>query len=85
MQRFFYSSYWGETSSSLRQGLDYIPVGVLAAMIGPAIFSNVNPAHGIHVAFLVATARPLSLIFDTNPLWTMIVGVLVAAWVRLLG
>jgi branched-subunit amino acid transport protein len=69
----------------LKQGLDYIPVGVFAAMIGPAIFSHVNPAHGVDTAFLVATALACIVAFLTkNPLWTMIAGVLAAAGVRLL-
>jgi branched-subunit amino acid transport protein len=69
----------------LKQGLDYIPIGVFAAMVGPAIFSHVNPAHGIDVAFLVATVMAFVVAFFTkSPMWTMIAGVLAAAGVRLL-
>lgn len=67
----------------IKQGLDFIPLGVFAAMVGPTVFGKVYPFTAIDSAFLVATGLSAVVAWLTkNPLWTMIVGVVAVAGIR---
>ncbi|WDL95593.1 AzlD domain-containing protein [Alicyclobacillus sp. ALC3] len=60
----------------------YIPIGVFAAMVAPAIVWHAPVAGHIDTPFYVAAAVSLAAAFVTRkPLWAMLTGVLtIALW-----
>ncbi|WP_067621454.1 AzlD domain-containing protein [Alicyclobacillus acidiphilus] len=70
-------------SPRIQQGLRYIPIGVFAALLAPAI--ALHPATNGHVdwPFWCATAIAIATAWWTrSPLWTMLAGIVVIALVR---
>lgn len=69
----------------LKQALNYIPIGVFAAMVAPAIALHPGSGGTMDWPFLSAALFSVVTAFLTrSPLWTMIVGVLAVALLRLL-
>ena len=72
-------------SPRIEQGLRYIPIGVFAALVSPAIFLH-PPVHG-HLDYAFYGASIIALVtawLTKSPLWTMIAGVVVIAGLRML-
>ncbi|MCL6454131.1 MAG: AzlD domain-containing protein [Alicyclobacillus sp.] len=67
----------------MARGMRYIPIGVFAALVAPALWQHV-PSHGsIHLPFWGATAVALCAAWKTkSPLWTMLAGVVCIAVLR---
>lgn len=69
----------------LKQGLNYIPIGVFAAMVAPAI-AWPPATDGNSLPFIAGSAVALIVARLTrSPLWTMIIGVVVVALLRWMG
>ncbi|GMA51563.1 hypothetical protein GCM10025857_29200 [Alicyclobacillus contaminans] len=68
----------------LQQGLQFVPIGVFAAMVAPSVAQHALPGH-TDIAFLVAVCVAFAVAFWTkNPLWPMLAGTVTAALLRLL-
>jgi branched-subunit amino acid transport protein len=73
-------------SPRIRNGLDYIPIGVFAAMIAPAVALHKSGTHTVDFPFLGGFCIALcTAVLTKNPLWTMIAGVVSVALLRCFG
>jgi branched chain amino acid efflux pump len=69
----------------LKHGLDYIPIGVFAAMVIPSLAGGVASAGSINWPFALAAAiTAVIALWTKHPLWTMLTGVVSIALFRLL-
>ncbi|MCY9513125.1 AzlD domain-containing protein [Paenibacillus apiarius] len=74
-----------KVSPRIEQGFRYVPIGVFAALVAPAIFYHPVVEGKIEWAFYVAVAvASLTAWFAKSPMWAMIAGVLIIALLRLI-
>lgn len=72
-------------SARMKQGLQYITIGVIAALVAPSIL--LHPVVGGHLDYAFWGASIVALITawrTKSPLWTMIAGVIMIAVLRML-
>ena len=66
----------------LQRGLSFIPIGVFAAMVAPTVWEHGTSAP-VDWAFLAGTMGSIAIaVLTRNPLWTMMVGMVVVAAIR---
>ncbi|MCE5173057.1 AzlD domain-containing protein [Paenibacillus profundus] len=74
-----------KVSPRVERGFHYVPIGVFAALVAPAIFYHPTVDGKIEWVYYVAVAvSSLTAWFAKSPLWAMISGVLIIALLRLI-
>ncbi|WP_062353865.1 AzlD domain-containing protein [Bacillus kwashiorkori] len=69
----------------LKRGLDFVPIGVFAALVGPTIFLQPKNDGYVDWQMWLATGLATLVAFVTkSPLWTMIAGVVGIAVFRII-
>jgi branched-subunit amino acid transport protein len=68
----------------IERGLRYIPIGIFAAMVAPAILLHPLSTHWhIDYPYFIAAFIAIGIAWRTrNPLWTMLAGVITIAVLR---
>lgn len=68
----------------LKRGLSLIPAGVFAAMTIPAVLTH-HESHGFNIYLPAAVSAVAVAIISRKPLWSMLVGIVAVAVLRLCG
>ncbi|CAH8771021.1 AzlD domain-containing protein [Paenibacillus dendritiformis] len=72
-------------SPGIERGFRYVPIGVFAALVAPAIFYHPTVDGQIEWMYYVAVVvTSLTAWLSKSPLWAMVAGVLVIALLRLI-